>query len=43
MRTERCEPLERLRDRTNPRRLRQEIYDLIDQIAALPCAGASVS
>jgi hypothetical protein len=43
MRAQRREALERLRDRTNPRRLRQEIYDLIDQIAALPCAGAVVS
>lgn len=30
--------LEILRDRTNPRQLRQEIYDLIDQIFALPGA-----
>jgi len=43
MRAERREALERLRDRTNPRRLRQEIYDLIDRIAALPCAGGSIS
>jgi len=43
MRAERREALERLRDRTNPRRLRQEIYDLIDRIAELPCAGAVVS
>jgi hypothetical protein len=27
-----------LRDQTNPRQLRHEIYDLIDYIASLPCA-----
>ena len=32
--------LERLRDQTNPRRLRQEIYDLLDRTLALPCADA---
>jgi hypothetical protein len=32
------EELERLRDKTNPRRLKQEIYDLLDDIFALPCA-----
>ncbi len=32
------EDLERLRDRTNPRRLRQEIYSLLDEILAMPCA-----
>jgi plasmid stabilization system protein ParE len=36
--TERREQLETLRDKTNPRRLRQEIYELIDHIAALPAA-----
>jgi hypothetical protein len=30
--------LEALRDRTNPRRLRQEIYDAIDQLFSLPNA-----
>jgi transposase InsO family protein len=30
--------LEALRDRTNPRRLRQEIYDAIDQLLSLPNA-----
>jgi predicted nucleic acid-binding protein len=35
--------LARQRDRINPRRLRQEIYDLIDQIFALPGAVANVS
>ena len=34
---ERKEQLETLRDQTNPRQLRQEIYDLIDYIASLPC------
>jgi len=32
------ERLERLRDRTNPRQLRQEIYDLIEQVLSLPGA-----
>ena len=32
------EQLEALRDATNPRQLRQEIYDAIDQIIALPGA-----
>jgi hypothetical protein len=32
--------LERLRDQTNPRRLRQEIYDLLERTLALPCADA---
>jgi len=35
---ERREQLEALRDRTNPRRLRQEIYDFIDYIFSLPGA-----
>ena len=35
---ERREKLEALRDRTNPRQLRQEIYDLIDYIFSLPGA-----
>jgi hypothetical protein len=35
---ERKEQLQALRDQTNPRQLRQEIYDLIDYIASLPCA-----
>ena len=33
--------LERLRDQTNPRRLRQEIYELLERTLALPCAEAS--
>jgi hypothetical protein len=32
------EQLERLREQTNPRQLRQEIYDLIDYISSLPSA-----
>jgi hypothetical protein len=35
--------LEALRDQTNPRQLRQEIYDLIDYIASLPCAVPGVT
>lgn len=37
------ELLERLRDQINPRQLRQQIYDLIDQIFALPGAVVGVS
>jgi hypothetical protein len=37
---EKQESLQRLRDRTNPRHLKQEIYDLIDHTLALPCADA---
>ena len=40
---ERKEQLEALRDQTNPRQLRQEIYDLIDYIASLPCAVPGVT
>lgn len=35
--------LARLRDQINPRQLRQEIYDLIEQVFALPGAVAGVS
>lgn len=35
--------LARMRDEINPRQLRQQIYDLIDQIFALPGAVAGVS
>jgi len=35
---ERRAQLEALRDQTNPRHLRQEIYDLIDYISSLPGA-----
>lgn len=38
--TEKRESLERLRDQTNPRRLRQEIYDLLERTLDLPCADA---
>jgi len=34
--------LEALRDRTNPRQLRQEIYDLVDYLFSLPNAGPGV-
>jgi hypothetical protein len=40
---ERKEQLEALRDQTNPRQLRQEIYDLIDYIASLPCTLPGVT
>ena len=33
---QRQEHLERLRDQTNPRRLRQEVYDLLDHLFSLP-------
>lgn len=36
---ERRQELEALRDRTNPRQLRNEIYDLIAYISSLPCAA----
>ena len=35
---EQKEQLKALRDQTNPRQLRQQIYDLLDYISALPCA-----
>jgi hypothetical protein len=40
---ERKEQLRALRDQTNPRQLRQEIYDLIDYIASLPRAVPGVT
>jgi hypothetical protein len=40
---ERKEQLTTLRDQTNPRQLRQEIYDLIDSIVTLPCAVPGVT
>jgi len=40
---ERKEQLEALRDQTNPRQLRLEIYELIDGIASLPCAVPGVT
>ncbi len=39
---ERQQLLEQLRQQTNPRRLRQEIYALIDAIAALPLADGPI-
>jgi hypothetical protein len=35
--------LQALRDQTNPRRLRQEIYDLLDYLFTLPCATPGVT
>jgi hypothetical protein len=40
---EQKERLEALRDQTNPRQLRQQIYDLIDYIASLPGAVLGVT
>ena len=40
---EQKERLQALRDQTNPRQLRQEIYDLLDYIASLPCAVPGVT
>jgi hypothetical protein len=40
---ERKQQLEALRDQTNPRQLRQEIYKMIDQIASLPRAVPGVT
>jgi hypothetical protein len=40
---ERREQLERLRDQSNPRQLRQEIYDLMDSISSLPGAVPGVT
>jgi len=40
---ERRTQLEKLRDQTNPRQLRQEIYDLIDYISSLPGAVPGVT
>ena len=36
---ERQEELTRLRDQTNPRRLRREIYAMLDQLFRLPCTA----
>jgi len=40
---EKRDSLERLRDQTNPRKLKQEIYDLLEYTLALPCADACES
>ena len=37
--SERQEELARLRDQTNPRRLREEIYGMLDQLFCMPCAA----
>jgi len=37
------QPLESLRNQTNPRQLRQEIYDLIDYLFTLPCATPGIT
>jgi hypothetical protein len=34
------QPFQALRDQTNPRQLRQDIYALLDQLFAIPCAEA---
>ena len=39
----RRQPLQLLRDQTNPRRLRQEIYDLLDHLFTLPGAVPGVT
>ena len=39
----RQEQLKALRDKTNPRRLRQEIYDLLDYVSSLPGAVPGVT
>jgi hypothetical protein len=38
---ERQDDLNRLRDRTNPRRLKQEVYALLDRLLSLPCADVT--
>jgi len=40
---EKRQQLEQLRDQTNPRQLRQEIYDLIDHLFSLPGAEPGVT
>ena len=35
--------LQALRDQTNPRQLRQEIYDLLDYLFSLPCATPGIT
>ena len=37
---ERQDELNRLRDRTNPRRLRQEVYAILDRLLSLPCVDS---
>jgi hypothetical protein len=38
---ERQDPLHRLRDQTNPRRLKGEVYTLLDRLLSLPCADSA--
>ena len=40
---EKQDELARLRDQTNPRRLKEEIYDLLEYTLALPCADVAES
>ena len=37
---EQRQPLQLLRDQTNPRQVRREIYDLLDRLFSLPGAAA---
>jgi hypothetical protein len=39
--TERQNDLNRLRDQTNPRRLKQEVYAILDRLLSLPCADSA--
>ena len=41
--TARRQRLEQWRNQTNPRRLRREIYQLLDQLFSLPCADAGTT
>lgn len=43
VRPERLHSLKRLRDQTNPLQLREEIYDLIDQLFSLPGARPGIT
>ncbi len=43
LKPEKRSALEQLREQTNPRRLRQEIDDLLERTLALPCADASAA
>jgi hypothetical protein len=38
-----CQRLQALRDQTNPRQLRREIYDLLDYLFTLPCATPGIT
>ncbi len=39
--TEQQDKLNRLRDRTNPRQLKQEVYQILDRLLSLPCADVT--